>query len=548
MGRLNAVLRRFRSASILGGGLVLLALFIFLPLTLQSQASASLHGTIRDSQGKPVAGVTVQLQAKDKDKDATQAAHTDSQGNYSFAALPGGTYLLRAEMAGYRATEIPSLFLGPKESNGVDLILLPANAPPSRPISPRAAEFFDQPQFTVAGVTDTTNIGGHGSNTIVRTGDTLAKETVSLGKTPAGAQPVAPSDGEKSLRDSLEREPNSFDGNHRLGKLLAESGKAREAIPYLERAGELQPGDYENAYDLALANANAGNYERARDSAQALLQHHDKAELHHLLGDVQEKLGNPFAAVREYQRAAELDPSESYLFDWGSELLLHHALEPALEVFTQGNRLFPRSPRMLIGLGAAWFARGSFDQAVQKICEASDLNPDDSIPYLFLGTMQSAELTPSKEVVEKLHRFVARQPENAEANYYYAVGLWKLRQGAQDAASTAQVESLLKNAIHLDPNYAAAYLQLGVLHSEQNDYASAVSDYQHAIQADPQMEQAHYRLAQAYRHVGDVAKAEAELRAYDQIAKESALEAERERHEIRQFVYTLRDQPAPQTQ
>ena len=195
-----------------------------------------------------------------------------------------------------------------------------------------------------------------------------------------------------------------------------------------------------------------------------------KLKLHHLLGDVQEKLGNSLEAVREYQRAAELDPSEPYLFDWGSELLLHHAPEPALEVFTQGNRLFPRSVRMLIGLGAAWFARGSYDQAVQRICEASDLNPDDSVPYLFLGKMQSAEPTPSEEVVEKLHRFVAQQPENAEANYYYAVGLWKLRQGSQDAASTAQVESLLKNAIRLDPKFAAAYLQLGILHSEQKDY------------------------------------------------------------------------------
>jgi len=548
MGRLNAVLQRFRSASVPGGGLVLLTMFILLPPTLQSQASASLHGTVRDSHGKPVAGATVQLQAKDKDKDATQTAHTDSQGGYSFAALPGGAYILRAEIAGYRAAEIPSLSFGPKESNTVDLILLPANAPPSQPISPRAAEFFDQPQFTVAGVTDTTNVGGHGSNTIVRTGDTLARETVSLGKTPAGAQSVASSDVEKSLRDSVEREPSNFDGNHRLGKLLAESGKAREAIPYLERAGELRPGDYQNTYDLTLANAHAGNYQRARDSAQALLPQYDKAEVHHLLGDVQENLGNPLAAVREYQRAAELDPSEAYLFDWGSELLLHHAPEPALEVFTQGNRLFPRSARMLIGLGAAWFARGSFDQAVQKICEASDLNPDDSIPYLFLGTMQSAELTPSEEVVEKLHRFVVRQPENAEANYYYAVGLWKLRKGPEDAASMSQAESLLKNVIHLDPKFAAAYLQLGILHAEQADYARAISDYQQALQADPQMEQAHYRLAQAYRHVGDVAQAAAELRAYDQIAKESALQAERERHEIRQFVYTLRDQPAPPTQ
>jgi hypothetical protein len=53
------------------------------------------------------------------------------------------------------------------------------------------------------------------------------------------------------------------------------------------------------------------------------------------------KLGNPLEAVREYQRAAELDASEQYLFDWGTELLTHRALEPAAEVFTKGNRLFP---------------------------------------------------------------------------------------------------------------------------------------------------------------------------------------------------------------
>jgi hypothetical protein len=60
------------------------------------------------------------------------------------------------------------------------------------------------------------------------------------------------------------------------------------------------------------------------------------------------------------------------------------------------------------------------------------------------------------------------------------------------------------------------------------------------------MEEAHYRLLQAYRQVGDSAKAEAELQIYDRIAKESAQKAERERHEIRQFVYTLRDQPPAQ--
>ena len=60
------------------------------------------------------------------------------------------------------------------------------------------------------------------------------------------------------------------------------------------------------------------------------------------------------------------------------------------------------------------------------------------------------------------------------------------------------------------------------------------------------MEEAHYRLAQAYRQAGDTAQAEAELKLCDQLNKESAQAVDRERHEIRQFVYILRDQPPAQ--
>jgi len=523
-------------------------LLAFLPLVGQSQSgeSASLRGTVRDPQGKPVANAIVHLQAKDSTQALT--AHTDSHGSYSFAALREGVYALRAEMSGFGDAAVPAVFLGPNETKNIDLSLGAAKTSGTQPTSARAPEFFDQPQFTIAGVTDTTSLGGHGSDTIVRTRETLAKETASLGKSPSVAQPPASAAAEKSLRERAEREPQSFEANHLLGKVLLENGGAREAIPYLERAAEINSNDYENAYEVVLANADAGNYDRARDNAQVLLVHHDTAELHHLLGDVQEKLNNPLAAVREYERAAELEPGEAYLFDWGSELLLHHAPEPAVEVFSRGNRLFPGSVRMLVGLGAAWFARGSYDQAVQRICEASDLNPNDSIPYRFMGKMESADTQPSEQLVERLHRFVVRQPENAEANYYYAIGLWKRRRSPKDTVTVTQVESLLNNAIRLDPKFGAAYLQLGILHSEQGDFSRAIAEYQQAIQSAPQMEEAHYRLAQNYRQVGETEKAKTELQMYDQMAKESVQKAERERHEIRQFVYSLRDQPKPQIQ
>jgi tetratricopeptide (TPR) repeat protein len=506
-----------------------------------SAGSAALHGTVRDSSNHPVAAATVCLQAKDPSQTLT--ATTDLEGSYRFPALREGTYTLRAEMAGYNETSSGPLVLKPKDVKTIDLKL--ERSAPSGPQGSSAAvpEFYDEPQFTVAGVSDTTNLGGHGSDVVVRTTETLAKDTASLsGESPASRSASSGTAAEKSLRDEVEHNTGSFDANYHLGKLLVDGGKAREALPYLERASRLRPDDYENAYELALARENVGAYERAHSDAQALLARHDTAELHHLLADIEEKQGSPVEAVREYQRAAEMNPSEPNLFDWGAELLLHSAVEPALEVFGKGNRLFPHSERMLVGLGVAWYGRGSYDQAVKRLCEASDLNPDDPVPYQFLGRLQSVDTTPSDDsVVEKLARFARLQPENATANYYYALSLWNRRQGPNDTKLFAQVESLLEKAVRRDPKLGVAFLQLGILHSEQRDLPKAVSAYQKAVEASPRLAQAHYRLAQAYRQTGDTSRAKTELEIYEQISRESAEQVVRERHEIQQFVYTLRD-------
>jgi tetratricopeptide (TPR) repeat protein len=507
--------------------------------------SATLQGSVRDSRGRPVSGATVYL----KSGEQTLTARTDLQGTYRFSALRDGVYSIRAEMAGYGKASFGPCELGPMEAKTVDLTLETATDASHQKGSAGTSggekpQFFDEPEFTVAGVTEAMNPGGHGSDTILRNTETLAKETVALA--PISPQPLSPSAAEEaSLRKLADREPGNFDANHRLGTLLVEAGKPREALPYLEQAAQLNSGNYENSYELALAYASAGQCERARTDARALLaapnnSAQKQADVHQLLGDVEEKLGNPLEAVREYQRAADLDPSEPNLFDWGADLLLHRAFEPAIEVFTKGNRLFPRSVRMLVGLGVAWYARGAYDQAAQRLCEASDLNPDNLTPYLFMGKMESVETTRSACMIERLARFATLQPENALANYYYALSLSR-RDSAQDANRLAQAQSLLEKAVRLDPKLGGAYLQLGILDSNRGAFPEAIAAYQKAITANPGLEQAHYRLAQAYSRTGESSKAQAELQAYEQLSKKTAAEVEHERHEIQQFVYTLRE-------
>jgi tetratricopeptide (TPR) repeat protein len=271
---------------------------------------------------------------------------------------------------------------------------------------------------------------------------------------------------------------------------------------------------------------------------------------HHRLADVEEKLGKPLEAAHEYQSAVELDPSEPNLFDWGAELLEHRALEPATEVFTKGNRLFPKSVRMLVALGVAWYARGSYDQAAQCLANASDLAPDNPTPYLFLGKLQSLKTAPSQESLERLARFARLHPDNALANYYYAVGLRKQAQQSSgmadsDAEHSAHIESLLQKAVRLDPKLGAAYLQLGILYSQRADFSRAISAYQKAIEVssepDETLTEAHYRLAQAYLRTGDKAKAQEELQLYDISAKKTKDDSERHHREIQEFVVSVRN-------
>ena len=534
--------------------LALLIMALFAAFVVQAQTElGTLQGSVVDSRGRPIAGVTVYLQMKGETQIVTTL--TDSVGKYRFPGLRAGVYTLRSERSGYGNATHDPILIGQKDTKSVDLTLGSANATAAQTATAETSatgkpEFFDEPTFTVAGVTDTTNLGGHGSNTIVRSKESLAREAAALSKEPhPSASSIAAA--EKPLRDAAERDPENFDANHRLGKLLITDGKSTEAIPFLERASRLNGGDYENTYLLARAYADAAKYDSARTTAQTLLNvpgksAQEKADVYHLLGDVAEKQGDALGAVREYQRAAELDPSESNLFDWGAELLLHHAAEPAVEVLSKGSRLCPGSSRMLVGLGVAWYARGSYDQAAQRLCQASDLNPDDPNPYVFMGKMQVAGVqstggVQTECITDRLGRFVRLQPENALANYYYAFSLSKQRRGPENTQTVSQAESLLKKAVRLDPKLGAGYLQLGILYSDRKDFSRAIVAYQQAIAASPELEEAHYRLAQVYRRTGEKLKSQQELRLYDEISKKEEEEVERQRHEIQQFVYTLRD-------
>jgi tetratricopeptide (TPR) repeat protein len=352
--------------------------------------------------------------------------------------------------------------------------------------SPGGMEFDDKPNFAVAGVTDWNNTGIHGSDSNQRTSESLAKETLLLkpaGATDskAGAGAENSREGEKELREERER----------VKKMLASA---------------------------------------------------ETADAHRKLAELDERLGDPLEAVHEYERATQMDPSEQNYFEWGTELLLHRADQPAVEVFTKGARLHPLSARMREGLGAALYASGNAEGAARKLCQAADLNPTGPTAYLFLGRIEKAApaVLPCSE--EKLARFAHDQPGNALANYYYGIVLWKRSRGMEQSGGVQQAEALLEKATAIDPRFGEAYLQLGIMHFAQGELEQAIREYKRALEESPQLSDPHYRLGLAYRRMNEEAKAEQEFRRYEEMQKAETAALEKERRELRQFLIILKDQ------
>ena len=343
---------------------------------------------------------------------------------------------------------------------------------------------------------------------------------------------------EQQFKRAAALAPQDYEANHNLGEFYARSNKIAEAVPLFERAQQIDPSAYDNGYDLALAYLLTGRLSDARNLIHNLAKQKDTAELHNLLGEVEEKDGNFVAAANEFQAAAHMEPSESNIFDWGCELLLHRTLEPAIEVFRQGAERYPDSARMAIGLGMALYSLGKYDEAVKSLLRAADLNPGDPRGYPFLSGAFDASPSQAEQVIERFRRFAELQPKNGQAVYYYAMSLWKGKRSQDPNLDLNQIEALLKKSIALDPGLAEAHFQLANLYSDQRQYVVAIPQYLKARELNPDLADVHYRLAQAYVRTGEKDAAQEEFKVYQQLGAKHLSDVEKQRAEIRQFVYS----------
>jgi tetratricopeptide (TPR) repeat protein len=349
-------------------------------------------------------------------------------------------------------------------------------------------------------------------------------------------------EAEKQFREAERLDPRNYDPNHNLGEFYIQAGDISSAIPFLKRAQEIEPTAYNNGYDLALAYERTGKLGEARLQLQQLITSRDSAEIHSLLGEVEEKSGNYVASAGQYEQAARMEPNEENILNWGSEFLLHQTFEPAVQIFQSGLTRFPKSARLLDGLGIALYGLDHLDDAARSFFRASDLNPSDPLPVTFAGTAYDNLSPPiAAEARSRFQSFLKADANNAAVRYYYAMCLWKINEKEPQPELPGQIESLLKRSLEIDPEYADAHTLLGTLYFREQRYPEAIAEYDRALETNPNDASVLYHLAQSLRRTGDKARADQELATFERLRQQQQDRANERRSEIKLFLYTMRN-------
>jgi len=113
-------MKEFKSRTALCAALLLSAVSSY-----AQQTTATLLGTVTDSSGAAVAGVSVK--ASNLATNFTRESVSDASGTYSIRSLPAGSYKVTASHAGFQAQQIDNITLQVEQSARVDINLKVGN-------------------------------------------------------------------------------------------------------------------------------------------------------------------------------------------------------------------------------------------------------------------------------------------------------------------------------------------------------------------------------------------------------------------------------------
>ena len=327
--------------------------------------------------------------------------------------------------------------------------------------------------------------------------------------------------------------------NRKLGALYTALDQPQEALPYLQRAWELQP-TYAQAVNLASGLHQLGrNAEALPLARRATAENPDSLQSWFLLGMILTHLEDYRAARAPFAEVWERSGGNYPLAvrPYARSLRESGLPQEAVAVLSRGLADAPDNVDWLLSRALSYSALGKAEEELADLDAALKLQPDETTALRNRSVARFA-LEDYEGALADAEHLQALEPDSLTA--WVQIGACHYALGAWEPAAAAYGQ-----AIELSPDSALYCIGRAQALAELGRLEEAVADFTAALERDPGQQSARWQLGKALDELGETERALEQMRVMLKRSEEGSRDHSVASHWIERLSKKLAEQEPP---
>ena len=231
-------------------------------------------------------------------------------------------------------------------------------------------------------------------------------------------------------------------------------------------------------------------YATAKMFLEMVVKEDPTADVYHLLAMVEQNEGELAQAVIWLNSALKIEPNSPDLYNTLGDLLMKgKKYQKAINAFEQTLKFQPDHPDARYNIGASLMRLKKYEAAEKNLRKVLEEQPNH------IGALQNLslalkELDFQQESLDTSKRLLAIQESEVACNNHGTI--------LKEMNRKEEALKYFERAIELNPKYAAAYCNVGLMMLELEEPELAITHYKYAITLDDQDPEFYHNLAFAY--------------------------------------------------
>jgi tetratricopeptide (TPR) repeat protein len=297
-----------------------------------------------------------------------------------------------------------------------------------------------------------------------------------------------------------------------LGVLLASQAQYKFAQVEFEKADALQPGTFEILFNLGQTLLRNGNNTQAElVLTRAMKLKPDSSELLYMIAQVYSNESRPLDALDLLLRAHKIAPENPDIILLMAQISMsQNYYEDAIPLLEAGLKVAPQRPDLLAALGQSYFMSGKADKAIEVFKQLLEVD-HSARSYAYLG-LSYRNLGRFDEAKQAFQTGLKLDPHSSSC-------LFNLGYIAERQGDAALAESMFQQALHANPDYADALLELANLRITEKKYTDAQELLRRYVKVSHSPATGYYKLAMVERNLHETAAADRDLGVFQTLSK-----------------------------